>query len=241
MQPRSNGYKHQSRQNRKQMDAQSVTLPGAVSREFIHLDNSVVAFFTHLHASTLHQLLPEYIQDILVQQGVTLEVKATGSQGSLESTHLGSRFDTVYSSASAGALMAAVLTPNGTGTHITGTAALPGAQESPQAQKTAELLAAWHSLAPTIRDQPVPLHQPIPAASGPQKTGLAASDSSAAVDPSQAAQRVQALLEEWRSSAGMHQEASAAQLSWNERLQHQISKQQGEDLLAKVASLEYGH
>ena len=60
------------------------------------------------------------------------------------------------------------------------------------------------------------------------------------MDPSRAAQRVQALLEEWRSSAGMQEEPSAAQLSWNERLQHQMSKQQGEDLLAKVTSLEYG-
>ncbi|CAL8464243.1 g3778 [Coccomyxa elongata] len=136
--------------------------------------------------------------------------------------------------------MAAVLRPNGASTHTTGAATPSGAQESPQAQKTAELLAAWHSLAPTIRDQPVSLHQPIPAASAPHKTGLAASDSSAAVDPSQAAQRVQALLEEWRSSAGMEQEPTAAQLSWNERLQHQMSKQQGEDLLAKVTSLEYG-
>lgn len=60
------------------------------------------------------------------------------------------------------------------------------------------------------------------------------------MDPSQAAQRVQALLDEWRSSAGMEQEPTAAQLSWNERLQHQMSKQQGDHLLAKITSLEYG-
>lgn len=74
--------------------------------------------------------------------------------------------------------MAALLTPSGGSTHTTGTATPSGAQESPQAQKTAELLAAWHSLAPTTRDQPVSLQQPIATASALHKTGLAASGDS---------------------------------------------------------------
>ena len=67
--------------------------------------------------------------------------------------------------------------------------------------------------------------------------------SSAEVDPSQAAQKVQSLLDAWRNAC-LHQEGAVTghdnKLSWNEKLQHQMSKQQGEALLSKVTSLEYG-
>lgn len=63
--------------------------------------------------------------------------------------------------------------------------------------------------------------------------------SAAVGDTSQAAQKVQALLVEWRSACSQ-QEASKDELNGNERLQHQISKQQGEVLLSHMTSLEYG-
>ncbi|EIE24929.1 hypothetical protein COCSUDRAFT_47011 [Coccomyxa subellipsoidea C-169] len=111
------------------------------------------------------------------------------------------------------------------------------------AQKTADLLAEWHALTPTFRDQPAALQQVILKPSPNPKCGLEASASSAEVDPSQAAQKVQSLLDAWRNACS-HQEGAVTghdnKLSWNEKLQHQMSKQQGEALLSKVTSLEYG-
>lgn len=43
------------------------------------------------------------------------------------------------------------------------------------AKKTADLLAAWHALTPTQRDQPAALEQPLSKPSAVPKSGLDAS------------------------------------------------------------------
>ena len=52
--------------------------------------------------------------------------------------------------------------------------AAPNAAEA-AAKKTADLLAAWHALTPTQRDQPAVLEQPLSKPSAVPKSGLEAS------------------------------------------------------------------
>lgn len=56
---------------------------------------------------------------------------------------------------------------------------------------------------------------------------------------SAAAQKAQALLDEWRRTC-KQPDAAAKELDWKERLQHQISAQQNQAILAKMTSMEYG-
>ncbi len=55
---------------------------------------------------------------------------------------------------------------------------------------------------------------------------------------SAAAQKAQALLDEWRRTC-KEPDVMTKELDWKERLQHQISAQQNQAILATMTSMEY--
>lgn len=55
----------------------------------------------------------------------------------------------------------------------------------------------------------------------------------------QAAIKTQTLLAEWQANC-MQQQEPWRGLHWRDELQHQLSQQQGENVLSQISSLEYG-